>query len=107
MSITLLPSPQQRLVHKPYLWLAALQVLDVATTWMVLRWFAEANEANPLVDFLFNTVGLTTGLVALLALKLSVVYTLWVCQTKTKIAIAIYSAVIANNVLFLVLYITS
>jgi hypothetical protein len=39
-----------------------------------------------------------------LALKLAIVWVFWSCQTKTRIATTIYTAVIVNNLLFIVLW---
>lgn len=106
-AITLLPVAKPRVIHKPYIFLAALQALDVATTGWILHHFSSAAEGNPIVAAFFNTAGLGIGLGLLLALKLGVVGLLWNCQTGTKIANAIYGAVILNNLLFLLLWATS
>lgn len=81
--------------------LAALQVMDVLTTGWVLSRFVDASEANPFVAALLSTAGLALGLVILLALKLAVVYAMWTYQTKVRLANAIYTAVIVNNLLVL------
>lgn len=110
MSITLLPQTVEADVREDaykYRILAYLQVLDVLTTGLILSYYVNATEGNPIVDFVFNTVGLVPGLAAILVLKLAVVYTLWACQTGTRIANAIYGLVVANNLLFLALWLTS
>lgn len=104
MAITLLPVLQSREVSRPYAILAALQVLDVALTGWILYHFTGATEGNPLVDFIFNGAGLFIGLGILLALKLGVVYLLWICQTGPRIAIALYTIVVMNNALALFLW---
>lgn len=104
MAFTVFPVPKPREIHRPYLVLAALQVLDVLTTGWILHHFAGATEGNPIVDFIFNGAGLFVGLGILLAFKLGTVYLLWTCQTGPKIATAIYSLVVANNVLALLLW---
>ena len=104
MSITLLPVLQPRLIHKPYIILAALQLLDVALTGWILHHFATASEGNPLVRQLLSTTGLYAGLMIILALKVGVVYTFWVCQTRPKIALTVYSLVVVNNLLALFLW---
>ena len=106
-TITLLPVAKPRIVHRPYIFLAILQVLDVATTGWILHHFSTAAEGNPVVAALLSTAGLAAGLGILLALKLAVVWLLWNCQTGTKIANAIYGAVIVNNLLFLFMWATS
>lgn len=106
-TITLLPVTKPRVAHSPYIALAVLQVLDVVTTGWILYHFSSAAEGNPLVAAIFATSGLAPGLCLLLALKLGMVSILWACQTGTKIANFIYSAVILNNLLFLLLWATS
>jgi hypothetical protein len=104
MDITLLPTRaplSERISHRPYLILAALQLADVATTGWLLSRIAGTAEANPIVAAIFSTTGLTVGLAILLALKLAVVYAMWTFQTKMRIATAIYSAVVFNNLLIL------
>jgi hypothetical protein len=92
----------------PYVVLAVLQVLDVLTTFTILRWFAVGRaEGNPIVAHLFGGVGLAWGCAALLAFKLAVVALFYVCQSPVKIAGAIYGLVIVNNVLLLGLAVLS
>lgn len=107
MTITILPVPKPRLVHKPYAWLAALQVVDVATTWVVLHFWSTRSEGNPFIAGILNNVGLPIGMMIILAFKLGMVYLLWSCQTGTRIALSIYSLVVVNNILFLVLWLLS
>ena len=107
MAITLLPVPCPRVVHRPYMWLAALQIADVVTTWWILHSWAVRAEGNPFIAWMLNTVGLPAGMIILLVFKLGMVYLLWTCQTGTKIALSVYTVVIFNNLLFLVLWINS
>jgi hypothetical protein len=104
MTVTLLPQFQARTTHRPYIILAALQVLDVATTGFILNAWTERAEGNPIAAFILNHGGLVPGLTVLLALKLAIVWVFWSCQTKTKIVTTIYTAVIVNNLLFIVLW---
>lgn len=91
-------------VLRVYLALAALQVLDVATTWVILaNWTARA-EGNPIVAGLIDHTGLVVSMIALLVIKLSVVRVLYEKQTGVKLMSAVYSLVVANNSLFLVLW---
>ena len=87
-----------------YLLLAALQVLDVATTWTILANVSTRAEANPIVAGLIHHGGLQVAMVTLLAVKLAVVRVLYEKQTGVKLMSAIYSLVIFNNVLFLGLW---
>lgn len=99
MSVTVLPVPRPRTIHKPYLALAGLQFLDVATTAVLLAWWTHTHEGNPLARVLTDHG--TAGLYALLAFKLAAVALTWVCQTGTRLVGAVYSAVLANNLLAL------
>ena len=84
--------------------LAGLQVLDVATTWVILaNWTARA-EGNPVVGTLIHHTGLATAMVALLVVKLCVVWVLYEKQTGVKLMSALYSLVVCNNLLFLGLW---
>jgi hypothetical protein len=107
MTLTLLPVRKERLVHRPYIILAALQVLDVVTTWLILHNWSVRAEGNPIVASLLDGAGLTLGLGLVLVFKLAVVYLFWSCQSGAKIATAIYSMVVFNNLLFLILWLTS
>lgn len=102
MAITLLPQPKTRLIHRPYMVLAWLQVADVFTTGLVLAYWAMRAEGNPIARF-FTDNG-TAGLAVLLILKLAMVWLLWWCQTRVRLASAVYGLVVANNVLFLALW---
>lgn len=107
MTLTILPVRQKRTIHKPYIFLAILQVLDVATTgWILHHWSVRA-EGNPIAAHILTGLGLGLGLALLLAFKLAVVALFWSCQTKTRIATAIYTAVVLNNLLYLILWIAS
>lgn len=102
MTVTVLPVRQPRLIHKPYLALAGLQVADVITTGIILSFWGDSHsEGNPLVNTLFQWNGLMIGLMILLAFKLAVVALFWDCQTRVRLASAIYGLVIVNNVLLL------
>lgn len=84
--------------------LAGLQVLDVATTWVILaNWTARA-EGNPIVAGLIHHTGLVVAMVALLVVKLAVVWVLYEKQTGVKLMSAVYGLVVANNLLFLGLW---
>jgi hypothetical protein len=87
-----------------YLLLAALQVLDVATTWTILANVSTRAEANPIVAGLIHHGGLQVAMVTLLAVKLAVVRVLYEKQTGVRLMSAIYSLVIFNNLLFLGLW---
>lgn len=105
MTVTVLPriSEARVAVHRYYL-LALLQVLDVATTWYILTSWSESAERNPLIRNIIETVGIDRGLFVILLFKLGVVALFYYCQTGVKLASAIYTLVIVNNVLFLALY---
>lgn len=105
MTTTLLPViVSERPSTAPYVWLGGLQILDVATTFTILTWFAAGRaEGNPIVAAAFGTLGLAIGCLLLLAFKLSVVGLVYACQTKVRVTTAIYGLVIFNNVLLLVL----
>lgn len=104
MTVTVLPVRQPRMVHRPYAFLAALQCLDVATTWIVLNYWSVKAEGNPAAAVVLDSLGLHVGLLLLLAFKLAVVALWWDCQTKVRLASAIYSLVILNNFVFLILW---
>lgn len=105
MPLTLLPVPQPRVRHWPYVALGTLQLLDVATTYVILAHWSQRAEGNPIAAF-FIDYHLVGGLGLLLVLKLLVVAIFWSCQTPVRIAAVIYSAVILNNSLFLFLWLT-
>jgi hypothetical protein len=106
-SLTLLPVRKSIVTHHPYIWLAVLQAIDVATTWCILNYWSVRSEGNPLVAEFLNSVGLPVGMLTFLALKLATVYILWICQTGTKFALSIYSLIAVNNIMFLVLWLIS
>lgn len=104
LSIPLVPVHDGSREARRYQLLAALQVLDVATTWVILaNWTARA-EGNPLVAGLVNHSGLVAAMLAVLVLKLTVVWVLYEKQTGVKLMSAIYSLVVVNNLLFLGLW---
>lgn len=90
-----------------YRLLAALQFFDVATTWWILNYWEVRAEGNPLVAEAIRYSGLPLAMVALLVIKLSVVYVLWEKQTGVKLMSAVYTLVVANNVLFLFLWLVA
>ncbi len=93
-----------RPVLQRYLLLAALQVLDVVTTWTILANVSTRAEANPIVGGLIHHGGLTVAMLTLLAVKLAVVRVLYEKQTGVKLMSAVYGLVIFNNALFLGLW---
>lgn len=104
MTVTVLPvilPPTQRVKVRQYVFLAALQVLDVGLTGFILHGWSERAEGNPIAGFILETNGLWLGLAVMLIIKLSVVYLWYACQTGVKAATVIYGLVIGNNILFL------
>lgn len=101
---SVLPRRAKRTVHKPYVVLALLQVLDVLTTGIILGVYVGAGrEGNPLVSTIFEHAGLIVGLAIILALKLGAIGVLYWTQFPAKIPNAIYGLVIFNNALILLL----
>ncbi len=86
-----------------YQLLGGLQVLDVATTWVILDNFANRAEGNPVVATFIHHSGLQVTMLTLLVVKLAVVYVLWEKQTGVNLMSAIYGLVVFNNLLVLVL----
>lgn len=107
MTVTLLPVRQMRTNHRPYLLLAALQVLDVITTWIVLNYWSVRSEGNPLAASILGSLGLSLGLGVILVFKLAVVALFWDCQTRVRLASAVYGLVVLNNFLFLLLWLVN
>ncbi len=105
MSLTLLPVPKPRTSHRPYVLLGGLQIADVLTTFWLLTMFTAASEGNPIARW-FTDNG-TAGLCVLLAFKLAVVTLTWWCQTGVRVIGGLYSLVIANNLLVLMLLLMS
>lgn len=104
MTATVLPRvlpAEHRVSRTPYLVLAVLQVLDVLTTGWILARIGNVHEGNPVVRTLLDGAGLYAGLAALLLAKVLVVGVLYVCQTRVRLAQAVYGAVIVNNLLAL------
>lgn len=99
-TVPLLPDVSDR-ESRVYQLLAALQVLDVATTWTILGLYASGREANPIVARFIEHGGLTAAMLAVLVFKLATVWVLYEKQTGVKLASAIYSLVIVNNALVL------
>lgn len=83
--------------------LAGLQVTDVATTWLILANFTHKAEGNPVVATMIHHTGLQLAMIALLVVKLAVVYVLYEKQTGVNLMSAIYGLVVFNNLLALVL----
>lgn len=106
---SVLPRFTHRTVHKPYIWLAITQILDVITTGIILGVFVNNGnrEGNPVVATLFHHVGLMVGLSILLVFKLAAVLLFWHTQFPVKIANAIYGLVVFNNLLILALAVWS
>lgn len=86
-----------------YRLLAGLQVADVATTWFILANFTHKAEGNPVVATMIHHTGLQLAMIALLVVKLAVVYVLYEKQTGVNLMSAIYGLVVFNNLLALVL----
>lgn len=104
MTVTLLPVRAERTRHRPYALLAGLQIADVALTgWILHHWTARA-EGNPVAAFMLDRAGLWVGLALLLVAKLAVVWVFYDCQTRVRLALALYTAVLVNNTLFLLLW---
>lgn len=103
MNVTLLPKrAEARPSVWPYAALGGLQVLDVATTYVILRWFAQGlEEGNPITGAVFSTFSLALGCLLVLVFKMLAVYLFWTCQTRVRLASALYTAVVINNVLLL------
>lgn len=92
---------------RPYQLLAGLQVLDVATTWIILSHWTERAEGNPIVAFFFEHVGINVGCLLILVFKFVLVYLTYRKQTGVKLISAVYTAIILNNLLFLYLWFTT
>ena len=86
-----------------YQLLGGLQVLDVATTWVILDNFTSRAEGNPVVATFIHHSGLQVAMLTLLVIKLAVVYVLWEKQTGVNLMSAIYGLVVFNNLLVLFL----
>ena len=86
-----------------YALLILLQVLDVATTTLVLSW--GGTEQNPLAEVL--TSAGPNGLIALLLLKLLLVLRLYERGIQVRLVTAIYGVVVTNNLFFVALYLTN
>jgi len=84
-----------------YRFLAGLQVADVATTWVILANFSSKAEGNPVVATMIHHAGLQVAMIALLVVKLAVVYVLYEKQTGVNLMSAIYGLVVFNNLLAL------
>ena len=68
---------------------------------MILANFAHKSEGNPVVATMIHHAGLQIAMVALLVVKLSIVYVLYQKQTGVNLMSAIYGLVIFNNLLAL------
>lgn len=86
---------------RPYQLLAGLQVADVATTWVILSQWTHRAEGNPIVASFIEYSGLTVAMVALLVVKLAVVYVLYEKGTGVNLMSALYGLVVFNNALAL------
>ena len=98
------PRRAERIVRRPYIALAGLQVLDVLTTGVILGVFVGAGrEGNPVAATLFEHAGLMVGLAVMLVAKLATVSVLWWAQFPPRLPNAIYGMVVFNNALILAL----
>ncbi len=100
------PTPRSRVATvgraaARYRLLAGLQVADVATTWFILGNFSARAEGNPVVATVIHHTGLQVAMIALLVVKLAVVYVLYEKQTGVNLMSAIYGLVVFNNLLAL------
>lgn len=86
--------------------LALLQVADVATTWLVLSVAEARSEGNPIVALFIERSGLATTMALLLTVKLAVVYVLWLRRTGVRFVSALYAAVVFNNALAFLIWLT-
>lgn len=86
-----------------YALLILLQAIDVATTMLVLSWGGK--EQNPLAEIL--TSAGPGGFMALLLLKLLLVWRVYERGIEVRLVTAIYGAVVTNNLLFVALYLTN
>jgi len=93
-----LPAPR---AASRYQLLAGLQAADVATTWVILANFSSKAEGNPVVATMIHHAGLQVAMIALLVVKLAVVYVLYEKQTGVNVMSAIYGLVVFNNLLAL------
>ncbi len=87
-------------IWRPYAALATLQAADVSLTGFVLA--VGGTEQNPLARVLTDLGW--PGLALLLIVKLSLVLVLFQRQTRVRLASALYTAVVVNNLLFATLY---
>lgn len=104
-ALTILPKrvvAHERTIRKPYLYLFALQVLDICTTVFILHRFSNAAEGNPVAKVIIDLGWV--GFPLLAVLKFYAVWLFYSCQTRVRLAGTLYTLVIANNLLFLVLY---
>ena len=99
-------APERAVAPARYELLALLQLADVATTWILLRFADGVTEGNPIVDLFIRRVGLAESLLFLLVVKLAVVHTLWRKGTGVRFLSALYAAVVFNNVLALAIVLT-
>jgi hypothetical protein len=100
MAVTVFPEPlvERSVGNRTYWSLAALQVADVATTAYILGALG-GEEQNPLARLLTDLGW--PGLALLLIVKLGLVLALYRKQTRVRLATVVYSAVLANNLFFL------
>ena len=78
--------------------LLVLQCLDIGTTWYALERVSGAYEANPVMKWLFGKVGVIAGLIGVKTAFMVAVYYVQPSSTVLMVIIAIYLAVIGNNV---------
>lgn len=87
----------------PYVILAYMQVIDVVITALILNWMGGA-EGNPIARQLTDLGAI--GFLALLGFKLWIVHRLYKKQTGVRFISAVYGIVLANNLLFLILWLS-
>ena len=78
--------------------LLVLQCLDIGTTWYALDRVSGAYEANPVMKWLFDRVGVIAGLIGTKIAFIAGVYFLQPAYWGLVVLIVVYLAVIGNNV---------
>lgn len=77
---------------------AALQVADIASTYIALQRVTGAYEANPLLNKLFSKVGVLPALLGVKALMGVAIYALSPPTIVAPVLVAAYAYVVGNNV---------
>jgi hypothetical protein len=78
--------------------LLALQCLDIGTTWYALERVSGAYEANPVMRWLFERVGLLPALLGTKAAFMAGVYYLQPDPWGLVVVILVYVGVVGHNV---------